>query len=156
MIDQDLVAYIVALDTDASTRVYTGNAPQNATYPLIVVRRTGGSHPRTMWAPLFERSEFAVHIITDNYAEAYPIANEIRDALKEFRGKMENTEVVSAKCTLFPTDQSEIEFPLPANLLRQDKHGDTGQNLSGNARQRGLESIYLLFCSIKRRYSLAI
>jgi hypothetical protein len=110
MIDQDLVAYLAALGTDAGTKVYLGNAPQDKALPVVVVRRIGGSQPRTIGrTPLFERSEFSVNVIADNYAEAYPTANDIRDALKGYRGTMGSTEIESTKCTLFPTDQSEID-----------------------------------------------
>jgi hypothetical protein len=110
MIDQDLVAYLAGLGTSADTRVYTGNAPQNADYPFIVVRRTGGSQPKTLGSrTLFQRSEFSVNVITDNYAEAYPTSNTIVDALKNYRGDMGDTTIETSRCTLFPTDQSEIE-----------------------------------------------
>lgn len=110
MIDQDLVAYLVTLATGAGSRVYLGNAPQNVTYPCVVVRRTGGSQPRSIGGtPLFERSEFSVSVIADNYADSYPIANTIRDALKSYRATMGETVIHVSKCTLFPTDQSEID-----------------------------------------------
>lgn len=110
MIDQDLAQYLVDLGTDADARVYLGNAPQNAALPVVVIRRTGGSQPRSLGGvSLFERSEFSVNVICDNYADAYPIANAIRDALKNFSGDLSGTSVASTRCTLFPTDQSEIE-----------------------------------------------
>ncbi len=110
MIDQDLVAYLASLGTAASTRVYLGNAIQDKAFPLIVVRRTGGSQPKVLrGTPLFERSEFSVNVFADNYTDAYPIANTIRDALKHYTGLLESTTVASTRCTLFPTDQSEID-----------------------------------------------
>ena len=110
MIDQDLVAYLAALGTAASTRVYLGNAIQDKEFPLIVVRRTGGSQPKVLGgAPLFERSEFSVNVFADNYSDAYPIENTIRDELKNYIGGLGSTTIVSSKCTLFPIDQSEIE-----------------------------------------------
>lgn len=110
MIDQDLVAYLAALGTAAGSRVYLGNAPQAKEYPLVVVRRTGGSQPKVLGsATLFQRSEFVVNVITDVYSEAYPVANTITDALKNYRGTMVSTAIETSRCTLFPTDQSEIE-----------------------------------------------
>jgi hypothetical protein len=110
VIDQDLVAYLAALGTDAAARVYLGNAPQNNEYPLVVVRRTGGSQPKTLrGTALFERSEFSVNVFAGNYADAYPIANAIRDALKHYVGDLGDTPIASSRCTQFPTDQSEIE-----------------------------------------------
>lgn len=110
MIDQDFVAALAALGTGASTRVYLGTAPQENSYPLVVVRRTGGSQPKSLrGTPLFERSEFSVNVFSNNYADAYPIANSIRDAYKHYTGAMGGTSIVSSRCTLFPTDQSEIE-----------------------------------------------
>jgi hypothetical protein len=110
MIDQDLVAYLAALGTAASTRVYLGNAIQNKDFPLVVVRRTGGSQPKVLGGTaLFERSEFSVNVFAETYAEAYPIANTIRDELKNYRGALGSTSVASSRCTLFPTDQSEID-----------------------------------------------
>lgn len=110
MIDQDLIAYVVSLATAAEARVYLGNAPQNTPLPLVVVRRIGGGQPRSLNnTPLFERSQFSVNVLADNYADSYPIANAIRDALKGFRGMMVTTPVESSQCTLFPIDQSEID-----------------------------------------------
>ena len=110
MIDQDLIANIVTLQTEALDRVYLGNAPQDTAMPFIVVRRTGGEQPRTLGGiSLFERSEFQINVIADNYADAYPAANTIRDAFKNYSGLLGSTSVKSARCTLFPVDQSEID-----------------------------------------------
>jgi len=110
MIDQDLVAYLVTLATGAGSRVYLGNAPQNVTYPCVVVRRTGGSQPRSIGGtPLFERSEFVMDALAANYDDAYSVANTIRDALKGYRATIGETVIHVSKCTLFPTDQSEID-----------------------------------------------
>lgn len=110
MIDQDLVAYLAGLGTAAAARVYLGNAPQDKLKPFVVVRRTGGSVPKTLGGvSLFERSEFSVNVIADNYTDAYPTANSIRDALHGYTGAMGSTSIKSGRCTQFPTDQSEID-----------------------------------------------
>lgn len=113
MIDNDLPEHIVELDTKAGTKVYTGNAPQGALRPFVVIRRTTGERPLTLNSVgLFQRAQFDVHVITEDYVDAYPIANAIRDALHGFRGLLGGTggtEVQSCRCTSFPSDQSEID-----------------------------------------------
>jgi hypothetical protein len=110
MIDQDLVAEIAALGTAAGERVYLGNAPQRTDYPLVVVRRTGGSQPKVLGSrTLFSRSEFSFNVFGEVYSDAMPIANTITDYLKNYRGTMGDTAIETSRCTLFPTDQSEIE-----------------------------------------------
>jgi hypothetical protein len=113
MIDTDFIAHLVELDTSAGQKVYTGNAPQGAAKPLIVVRRASGEQPLTLGGtPLFQRATFDVNVLTDDYPTAYPIANEIRQALHGFRGLLGGTggtDVKSCRCISFPADQSEID-----------------------------------------------
>lgn len=116
MIDQDLIAYLKALSTAAGERVRLGNAQQKETLPVIVIRRTGGQTPGTLGGRrLFERSQFAVHIFTNEYATAYPVANAIKDALAgtrsvpAFRGTMGTTSIKSTSLIRSPSDESEID-----------------------------------------------
>lgn len=116
MIDQDLLAELVGLNTAAGDRVRLGNANQGEAFPVIVVRRSGGSRPRTLSGKgLFERCEFAVHVLTREYATAYPVANAIVDHFhgtrntRGFSGLMGTTCVKSCRCIRFPSDESEID-----------------------------------------------
>lgn len=118
MIDQDLVAFIVALGTGAADRVYTGNAPQGTLHPFVVVRRTGGTTPLTLGGrSLFARSQYAAHVIhkgkeesgAGGYNDALPIALTIQSNLHGFRGAMGSTTVQSARCLQEPVDASEID-----------------------------------------------
>jgi hypothetical protein len=113
MIDQDLLTHIIGLDTEAGSKVYTGNAPQGIPRPFVVIRRASGEQPLTLGGTgLFQRATFDVHVITDDYPDAYPIATAIRSALHGFRGALGSTggaDVKSCRCTSFPSDQSEID-----------------------------------------------
>jgi hypothetical protein len=113
MIDTDLRQFIINLNTAASSRVYVGNAPANVVRPLVVIRRTGGSQPRTLsGAALFERSQIGIDVLTDDYPSAYPIATAIRAALDGYRGLMVATQIQSARCISFPTDLSVVDGDL--------------------------------------------
>lgn len=113
MIDSDLITHLRALQTAAGDAVFTGNAGQSVPRPFVVVRRATGEQPRTLGnVALFSRAQFDIHVITDNYPEAYPIANAIRTALHGFRGVLGGTggtDVQSCRCVSFPSDQSEID-----------------------------------------------
>lgn len=115
-IDKDFIAFLVALATAAGDRVHLGNAEQGEPKPVVVVRRTGGQRPRTLSGrALFERSEYAVHVLCDDYADAYPVAAAILDRLAGTRttpvfvGTMGQTSIKSTRCTRHPSDQSEID-----------------------------------------------
>lgn len=121
MIDQDLVAYLAALGTAAGTRVHIGNAPQDTAYPFIVIRRTGGNTPKTLGnISLFARAQFSINVIAKEYADAYPIANAIKDQLHGFRGVMGSTTVSSSRCVSDPADGSEIDGDKVTRWLSQD------------------------------------
>ena len=121
MIDQDLVAFVAGLDTAAGSRVHIGNAPQDTTYPFVVIRRTGGNTPLTLGSvSLFSRSQFSVNVIAKEYADAYPIANAIKAGLHGFRGLMGSTTVQSSRCLADPADGSEIDGDKVTRWLSQD------------------------------------
>jgi hypothetical protein len=121
MIDQDLVAHIAALETAAGARVHLGNAPQNTTFPFVVIRRTGGNTPLTLGGiSLFSRANFSINVIAKEYADAYPIANAIKDSLHGFRGVMGDTTVRSSRCVSEPSDGSEIDGDKVTRWLTQD------------------------------------
>lgn len=113
MIDTHLRVHLVELETAASGRVYTGNAPQGVAKPLVVIRRSAGEHPVTLsGTKLFQRATFDVNVIADDYAVAYPVVNEILEVLHGFRGFLGGTggtDVKSCRCISFPSDQSEID-----------------------------------------------
>lgn len=110
MIDTDLRTHLVELDTAAGVKVYTGNANQGTARPFVVIRRATGDQPLTLGGVgLFQRAQFDVNVITENYTDAYPIANAIREALHGFRGALGTTDVKSCRCISFPSDQSEID-----------------------------------------------
>jgi hypothetical protein len=121
MIDQDLVAYLKLLGTAAGTRVHLGNAPQDTPFPFVVIRRTGGNTPKTLGnVSLFSRAQFSINVIAKEYADAYPIANTIKDSLHGFSGTMETTSVKSSRCTAEPADGSEIDGDKVTRWLTQD------------------------------------
>lgn len=113
MIDTNLRQHLIELDTQAGNEVYIGNAGQAAKKPFIVIRRSAGEQPITLGgARLFQRAQFDVNVITDDYPKAYPIANAILNAFHGFRavlGGTGGTDVKSCRCVSFPSDQSEID-----------------------------------------------
>jgi hypothetical protein len=113
MIDTDLRTHLVELDTAAGVKVYTGNAVQGIPRPFVVIRRSSGDQPLTLrGVGLFHRAQFDVNVITENYTDAYPIANAIRSELHGFRGALGGTggaDIKSCRCVSFPSDQSEID-----------------------------------------------
>lgn len=113
MIDTDLRSHIVDLDTQAGVKVYTGNSPQGVPPPFVVIRRSAGEQPLSLdGTRLFERAQFDVNVLTEDYTAAYPIANAIRNALHGFRGVLGGTDgadVKSCRCVSFPSDQSDVD-----------------------------------------------
>lgn len=110
MIDTDLRAFIIGLATAAGDRVFLGNADASAARPLVIIRRTGGDRRLTLGGDaLFHKSTFAVDVITNNYATAYPVSDAIQTALHGFRGLLGSTVVQLCKCIGFPRDESEVD-----------------------------------------------
>lgn len=121
MIDQDLVAYIKALATDAGTRVRTGNVLQDDALPTVVVTRTGGTEPRTLGGTaLFARGNYTFSVITDQYTNAYATARAINTALKSFVGTMGTTQIHSSRCLSTPSDQSLVDGDRVVRFVAQD------------------------------------
>lgn len=121
MIDQDLVAFVIALNTSAGSRVHLGNAPQGADEPFVVIRRTGGTQPQTLGGvKLFSRAQFSINTIANVYSQAYPAANAIHAALHGYRGSMGDTEVQIARAISEPADGSEIDGDKVIRWLTQD------------------------------------
>lgn len=121
MIDQDLVAKVKELATPAGNRVHLGNAPQDSPRPVVVIRRTGGNTPRTLsGVSLFARAQFSVNVLADRYEDAYPTANQIKDALHGFIGMLGQTDVQSSRCLSEPSDGSEIDGDKVFRWLTQD------------------------------------
>lgn len=113
MIDTDLLEHMRGLNTAAGKKIFVGNAPQEVRKPFVVIRRSLGEQPITLnGTRLFERAQFDVHVIADEYPDAYPIANAIKTSLHGYRntlGGTGGTDVKSCRCVSFPSDQSEID-----------------------------------------------
>jgi hypothetical protein len=127
MVDSDLIAFLVALNTGAG--VHLGNAPQDAPYPVVVVRNAGSrQRMTTQGTPLFHQPTFAIHVLhhgltpqgTGGYDDALPIAWTIHDALRSLRGMMGDTRVAVTRITSAPRDISEIEGDKVTRWLQQD------------------------------------
>jgi hypothetical protein len=113
MIDQNLLAYLQALNTPAGSRVFIETVEEGVTRPFIVIRRTGGARPLTTGgAALFPRSEFEVNVFADDHAASYPIEQALVQALHGFKGMMGTTRVHGTRCTLFPDHTSEVDGDL--------------------------------------------
>lgn len=121
MIDQELVAYIKALGTDAGARVRTGNVLQEDAYPVVVVTRTGGNEPRTLGGTaLFARGNYTFSVITDQYTNGYATAQAINTALKSYTGAMGSTQIHSSRCLATPSDQSLVDGDRVIRFVSQD------------------------------------
>lgn len=130
MIDEDLVAYVKALGTAAGTRVHLGNAPQDAVKPFIVIRRTGGTTPKTLGGvSLFARAQFSINVVgkgkesdgSGGYQTAMPVANTICDAMKSFtQGLIGSTTVEGIRVLSEPADGSEIDGDKVTRWLTQE------------------------------------
>lgn len=122
MIDQDLVTFLIALGTAASTRVHTGNVPQNTPYPAIVINRLPGSTPRTTNnTQLASRTPFSIGVIAKDFAVAMPVTVAIRDALDGLKKvTMTDTRVHSCRCTSEPTYFEEIDGDKTLRAISQD------------------------------------
>jgi len=110
MIDQDLLSFLQALNTPAGGKVFLETVDDSIPRPLIVIRRAGGSHPRSLGGrALFPRSQFEINILAGEHATAYPIATQIVTALHGYRGLLGATRIHDARCVLFPDHSSEVD-----------------------------------------------
>lgn len=75
-----------------SGRVYSGNAPQTATYPLIAHRTEGRSHIISLKASNgLRRTRFRVFSAAKTYAAAKNLDEAVRLAIQDFRGVVSDT-----------------------------------------------------------------
>lgn len=113
MIDTDLRAHLIELDTPAGSRVYIGNALQGASKPNIVVSRVTGQQPRTLGGrKLFSRLEVNVNVMADDYPDAYPTALAVKEELDGFYGFLgstSGTHIQSCICISHPADQGLVD-----------------------------------------------
>jgi len=110
MIDTDLLAYLVALNTGAGNRVHLESPAQVDVLPLIVLRRAGGDRPMTTTGrQLFERSAFEINVLSQSHSQSYPIMSAIRTALHGFKGMIGTTLVRECRCVSFPDHITEID-----------------------------------------------
>lgn len=121
MLDTNLITYLRAQATSAGNRVHTGNAPQDTALPVVIIRRVSGTTPRVLGGTsLFSRATFTVDCIGRDYADALPLANDIRVILDNYRGELVDTKVMSARCLAEPADYSEIDGDLILRRISQD------------------------------------
>lgn len=111
MIDQDLIAYLAGLGTDAGSRVHIDTAPQNTPLPVIVFRRSGGGNtPKTLGrVSLFTRTNIDVEVLAERQEKAYPVALSIFDVLHGYVGQMGDTAVQSARCVSEPSNIGAVD-----------------------------------------------
>lgn len=113
MIDTDLRKHLQGLNTSAGKKIFLGNAEQGTEKPFVVIRRSSGDQPLTLGGTkLFQRAQFDVHVITNDYPDAYPVVNSILNALHGYRGELGGVggaNIKSTRCISFPSDQSEID-----------------------------------------------
>lgn len=127
MIDKNIIAFLKAQATSASTKIYTGTAPQQTDFPVVVVRRNGGNTPRTQsGAKLFTRTQYSIISVGRNYADSLTLAAEVRTALDNFHGLLTSdpagteTDVRSCRCASEPTDISEADGDLVLRGVSQE------------------------------------
>ena len=110
MIDTDLLAFVIAMDTGAGSRVNLESPSQVDVMPLVVLRRSGGELPATTEGrSLWERSTFEVNVLGASHEQSYPIMSAIRSTLHGFKGVMGTTRVHDCRCVSFPDHITEID-----------------------------------------------
>jgi hypothetical protein len=110
MIDTDLLAFVVSMNTAAGNRVHLESPPQEDNLPLVVLRRAGGEQPgTTQGRRLWERSTIEVNVLGKSHSQSYPIMAAIRDALHGFKGLIGTTQVHESRCISFPDHITEID-----------------------------------------------
>lgn len=115
--DAELVAWVTGLNTGANS-VHMSSAGQNKSYPLIVIRRTGGTTPRTTNGKnLWTRTFYEFHVLHSGkrddgqggYGAAMAIALQLKAGIHGFRGAIGNVTIMGAVCQSEPVDASEAD-----------------------------------------------
>ena len=110
MIDTDLLAFVVNLNTAAGNRVHMESPAQEDNLPLVVLRRAGGDQPSTTTRiRLWQRSTFEVNVLGQSHTQSYPIMTQVRAALDGFKGTIGTTRVHDCRCSSFPDHITEID-----------------------------------------------
>jgi hypothetical protein len=110
MIDTDLLAHIISMNTGAGSRVHLESPPQEDLLPLVVLRRSGGDQPNTTTGrKLWERSGFEINVLGQSHSQSYPIMAAIRAQLHGFKGMIGTTRVHECRCVSFPDHITEID-----------------------------------------------
>ena len=96
MFEVDLRNYLISqepLKKLIGSKIYPGWIPENAKMPAIAFLEVSGvrHHNIDVAYPRFQFS-----IFSSRYLEAKEIANEVRNSLQRYKGKMGNTRVIQA------------------------------------------------------------
>lgn len=98
------------LDSATTAGIYPVLAAQNASFPLVVYRRTGTKRDRgltgSFGAPL---ATFSVVIVSQSYSEVKDISDSVRLSLDNFTGDDRGVRILS---TALVSEQDNMERPL--------------------------------------------
>ena len=98
-----------SLDSATTAGVYPVLAPQNATFPLVVYRRSGTRRERSLGGGYGRPvATFAVSIVTETYTEAKDISDAIRLVVDNFTGESNGVTIIS---TSLVSEADNMERP---------------------------------------------
>lgn len=107
MIDEDLIAWLQGLNTEAGARVHSSLLPQEPTYPAVAVTRISGSVDRGLGGEvILGRGQWRIDVYGRNFVSMFAVSDVIREALDGFRGHLGTTRVMNASLQSF-SDFSE-------------------------------------------------
>jgi len=107
VIDEDLIAYLQGLGTEAGTRVHSAVMPQEISYPAVAVTRISGSVDRGLGGEaIMGRGVWRIDVYGRNFVSMFAVSDVIRAALDGYRGHMGATRVMNASLQNF-SDFSE-------------------------------------------------
>jgi len=97
------------LDSSTTAGVHPILAMQNASFPLVVYRRTGTRRERGLTGNYgVPVATFSVAIVSQTYSEAKDIADSIRLSCDNFTGDSQGVKIVS---TALVSEQDNMERP---------------------------------------------
>lgn len=121
MIDTDLVAFMMGA-TDAGDSVHTSEIPQGAPLPALVIRRIGGTDPKTLGnRRLFGRAIYMLVCVGLETREIGNIPEQIKTRLDSLPGLMGTaTSVKHCRCLSGPNDISAVDGDLKLAAFAQE------------------------------------
>ncbi|MGB9780621.1 DUF3168 domain-containing protein [Caldanaerobacter sp.] len=114
MLEQAIYGYVsthAGVTALVGNRIYPLLLPQNPTYPAIVYSRVSRIYEKDLSGTVWNQSRIQFSCYAKKYSEAKAVAEQLRSAFRDYRGKIGDIDIMVADVT------NEIDLYEPDTAL---------------------------------------